>query len=245
MTEDDIWAKTLEILQQQMTRATFNAWFKGSRLVSVQKSLLEDADTYTVEVASAQAVDWLEHRLKETIASALQVVVSRPAQLEFIAREQKAFTPLDQPEIEEAEPDRADAEFEGVYRNQELAIIQPDRVMVFPQYFRKKWWPLLGPTLACLVMELRQRCHFKSGRNNFKTTYKSLAKAIGVSERTIHRVLERDEAGNFENEYLGYFIKDIEVLKESDGKGSIRNLGTRFVIYLDEPLTPEDQARLQ
>ena len=101
---------------------------------------------------------------------------------------------------------------------------------------------MLGPLLSELVRELRQRCYFKSGRNTVKVTHQELARSLGVSRRTVLRALERDAAGRFKNQYLNYFIKDIEVLRKSNGKGAIRNLGTRFVIFLDEPLTPEDEA---
>ena len=94
-----------------------------------------------------------------------------------------------------------------------------------------------------MIRELRQRCHYKTGRNSFKTTYKTLAHSLGVSEPTIKRALARDDAGVFKNEYLGYFIKSVETLRKSDGRGGIRNLGSRFVIYLDEPLTPADEAK--
>ncbi len=103
---------------------------------------------------------------------------------------------------------------------------------------------MLGPTLSELIREIRQRCHYKSGRNSCKTTHKELAAVLGVSRDTIKRALGRDKEGAFKNEYLGYFIKAIETLRRQDDKGKIRNLGTRFVIYLDEPLTPKDEAKL-
>lgn len=150
---------------------------------------------------------------------------------------------------EEDEPDDYDNdpdEYQGVYHNPEDAIIQPAQKEYnqATQYYRKKWRPLLGPTLSELIRELRQRCHYKSKRDKFLTTYKSLAAALGVSERTVKRALARDKEGRFANEHLNYFIADIQVIRESKGKGEIRTKGTRFLIYLTDTLTPDDRTKL-
>jgi len=152
------------------------------------------------------------------------------------------------PNMPKIEPDLAEDEddYLGVYHNPENAIIQPEkREYAATQYYRKKWRPLLGPTLSELVRELRQRCHFKSRRNKFETTYKSLADGLGVSVPTIKRALKRDSEGNFENKYLHYFIADIQVIKVSNGQSNIRTTGTRFLIYLDDTLIPEDKQDLR
>jgi hypothetical protein len=66
---------------------------------------------------------------------------------------------------------------------------------------------------------------------------------LGVSKRTIQRVFKRRKSKEFIHPYLGYFIKEMKIQKESDGK-TIKNVGTKFIIYLDEPLTPEDQKKV-
>ncbi len=136
-------------------------------------------------------------------------------------------------------------DYQGVYHTLEEEIIQPERreYNQATQYYRKKWRPLLGPTLSELVRELRQRCHYNTGRNKFDTTYKSLAADLGVSEPTIKRALQRDKIGDFKNEYLHYFIADIQTIRETNGKGEIRTKGTRFLIYLNDTLTPDDRAK--
>lgn len=95
-----------------------------------------------------------------------------------------------------------------------------------------------------MIRELRQRCYHKSKRNEFKATYKSLGKALGVSEKTIKRALARDESGQFKNTYLDCFIKSADVVRIRREDGTVRNEGTKFVIYLDEPLIPEDEAKI-
>jgi hypothetical protein len=241
--DTDIWTQVLRQLQQQMTRATFNTWLAQSSLVGVEN------EVYTVEVTSSQAIDWLENRLKEVIARSLTGVVGKPVEVKFIAREVRPYEPLDETLAEET-GETYDAELKAAYHDRRNAIIQPARVEQHTQYFRLKWRPLLGPMLSELIRELRQRCYFGKGkdptrRNSFGVTYKQLAFALGVSERTLYRALERDETGRFKNEYLNFFIKDMRVLKKYDEeKGKFINDKTQFVIYLDEPLTPKDQARL-
>lgn len=240
--ESNIWQQVLNQLQLQMPRATFDTWLRNTSLIGIDEAASPPA--YMIDVDSNYAADWLENRLTDVIKRTLQAVVGHPVAIRFVPREKKVYPPIDD-EVEEDEPEDANIEIVGVYHNKGLAIIQPGKVEVHTQYFRKKWRPLLGPLLSELVRELRQRCHFKTRRNSFKTTYESLARALGVSERTIQRALQRNEDGLFKNEYLNYFIKEIQVIQRRDEAGQIRNVGTRFVIYLDEPLTQADQALLQ
>ena len=147
------------------------------------------------------------------------------------------------PEPSALTPDGGSDEYIGVYHNVDNAIIQPDhREWGATQYYCKHWRPLLGPTLSELIRELRRRCHYRSSRHSFKTTYKSLAEAIGVSERTVKRALERDTAGQFKNAYLGYFIAKMVLVQFRGDDGKTRCEGTRFYVYLDDALTPEDGA---
>jgi chromosomal replication initiation ATPase DnaA len=55
-------AQCLGELQLQMTRATFDAWLRGSRVVETGDGCL------TVAVRPAYAVDWLQSRIQRTVA---------------------------------------------------------------------------------------------------------------------------------------------------------------------------------
>jgi chromosomal replication initiator protein len=59
------WQATLGELQLQMTRATFDTWLRGSRILSC------DGNTYTVYVRHAYAVDWLQNRLLPVVQRTL------------------------------------------------------------------------------------------------------------------------------------------------------------------------------
>ncbi len=103
---NDVWHQTLAQLRLQMTRAAFDTWLNNSKLITVQD------DVYTIEATSSMAVDRLENRLKEAIVRTLTGVVGGLVEVKFVAREQAAYTPLDNFD-EPEESEEPDTEFEG------------------------------------------------------------------------------------------------------------------------------------
>jgi chromosomal replication initiator protein len=61
-----LWQAALGELQLQMTRATFDTWLRGSRVISCE------GDHLTVYVRHAYAVDWLQNRLRPVIQRTLR-----------------------------------------------------------------------------------------------------------------------------------------------------------------------------
>ena len=74
---EQIWESTLTLLSQEMTRATFNNWLRGTSLVQIK------GNTHTVETNSPQALEWLENRLKSQVERALGQVVQQTVQVRF------------------------------------------------------------------------------------------------------------------------------------------------------------------
>jgi len=74
-----VWHQALGLMQLEMTRSTFNAWLRDSRLVQ-----LEDGRC-VVEVRSEYGREWLEHRLRPVVERALERVVGRPVAVEFVS----------------------------------------------------------------------------------------------------------------------------------------------------------------
>jgi hypothetical protein len=56
-----LWARCLGELQLQMTKATFDTWLRGSRVIEAGD------DCLTITVRHAYAVDWLQNRLLPVI----------------------------------------------------------------------------------------------------------------------------------------------------------------------------------
>ncbi len=63
MSPEQAWKATLGELELQMTKATFNTWLKGARLISFEEN------EYVIGVRNDYAKDWLENRLRDTISA--------------------------------------------------------------------------------------------------------------------------------------------------------------------------------
>jgi hypothetical protein len=74
-----LWAHALEELQMQMTRATFDTWLRGTRVVAAGDEYLE------VRVRHAHAVEWLTHRLMPVIKRVVERRAGREVDLRFVA----------------------------------------------------------------------------------------------------------------------------------------------------------------
>ncbi len=232
-----IWAQALKNIKGQMTKTVFSSIFVGS------EGELTGEGQFTVYANSEANRQWIENKWSRHVTRILQNIMDCNLKIIYSVKS-PIYLPVEELLTQEPDDLAPDAEFEGVYHDRRNAITQPDKVEQHTQYFRKKWRPLLGPLLSELVRELRQRCHYKTGRNTFKTTYKSLAEALGVSEKTIKRALARGEDGAFKNEHLNRFISSIETVRVQASDGKIRNQGTRFAIYRDDPLIPEHQVQI-
>lgn len=61
-----LWSPVLETLKLQMTPETFQRWLDGSRIIEASNG------TWTVQVSSAYAVDWLNNRMSTAIMRAME-----------------------------------------------------------------------------------------------------------------------------------------------------------------------------
>lgn len=128
---------------------------------------------------------------------------------------------------------------QGDYTTTYTSIVKPDKVMVSTQYFRREWWPRLGPTLSLLIMELRQRCYWNKNTGEKRSTcvasLNELAIATGVSISTVQRALRHPDANRFILEVRPQYHYDKALAAKVRAPSMWR-------IRLDEPLTDEDQA---
>jgi hypothetical protein len=75
----EIWTQVLEELRMQMTRATFDTWLHGSRVVGVENGEL------VVLVRDSYAVDWLRARWLAPIQRTVAGIVGRSVAIRFEA----------------------------------------------------------------------------------------------------------------------------------------------------------------
>jgi len=75
--ELDLWKQALDSLQLQMPKATFEAWFPRTQLLSL------DDTAALIGVPNQQTREWLDHRLSEKIQQTLAVIFGRSVEVTF------------------------------------------------------------------------------------------------------------------------------------------------------------------
>src|SRR5579875_3452168 len=122
-------------------------------------------------------------------------------------------------------------------RNQ---IVRPFNVHVETRYFFRRWKPTLGPILTLLIMELRDRCYYnpRTGerRDYCWPSQEELARALGVSVRTIIRTLQSPLARKF--------IRIQHRYRYDPVLGKKVRTSSAYVVAMDDPLLPEDEPKL-
>jgi hypothetical protein len=132
-------------------------------------------------------------------------------------------------------------ELQEAYANAYNEVVQPDRVFVASQYFRRKWVPLLGADLAWLILAMRQRCYWnkKTGevRNVLLASQDELAVEVGLDRRHVQKLLQ--------SKYASWFILEKKQRYEYDQRiGKTVRAKTAYKLRMDDPLTPEDRDEL-
>ena len=126
---------------------------------------------------------------------------------------------------------------QGVYNNLYNTVTRPDYKFVVTRYFIDEWLPLLGPSIAWLVVGLRQRC-FHNQRQDWCVVNKAvLAQETALSERTIERSLQKPLSHWFVLEVVHRYRYRSELGKTVRDKN-------RYQLLLDEPLSPRHQLGL-
>jgi hypothetical protein len=74
-----IWIRSLEELKLQMTRATFDTWLRGSKVVEARDGRL------IIAVRHAYAVDWLQSRLLPVIERTVARHTDGDVKITFVA----------------------------------------------------------------------------------------------------------------------------------------------------------------
>ncbi len=90
VTAMNIWQKVLQVIQQDVTRPTFEMWFATSELLS------EGDDRIVVSVPSEFAKDWLQSKYYSNIQSILHDLTGKEVDITFV---------VSRPEVHEKEPE--------------------------------------------------------------------------------------------------------------------------------------------
>jgi hypothetical protein len=125
----------------------------------------------------------------------------------------------------------------GVYNTLYNAATRPDFKFAVTRYFIDEWLPLLGPSLAWLVVGLRQQCYWNQRRNWCIVDKASLARDTALNERTIERCLKKPFSDWFVAEVVHRYRYRSQIGKKVRDKN-------RYQLLLDEPLSPRHQLGL-
>ncbi|RMF02132.1 MAG: hypothetical protein D6768_09000 [Chloroflexi bacterium] len=126
---------------------------------------------------------------------------------------------------------------QGVYNTLYNATTRPDFKFAVSRYFVDEWVPVLGPSLAWLIVGLRQQCFWNKRRNWCIVDKATLAAETGLDKRTIERLLKKPISR--------WFVLDITHryrYRHQLGK-KVRDKN-RYHLLLDEPLSPRHQMGL-
>jgi hypothetical protein len=103
--------------------------------------------------------------------------------------------------------------------------------------FIDEWVPLLGPSLAWLVVGLRQQCFWNQRRNWCIVDKATLADETGMDKRTIERLLKKPISHWFVLDVTQRYRYRHQLAKKVRDKN-------RYQLLLDEPLSPRHQYGL-
>ncbi|BAJ64459.1 DnaA N-terminal domain-containing protein [Anaerolinea thermophila] len=234
ISPEQAWKSALEQIRQEMSRAAFDTWVASAQLIGWENSC------FRASVRNAYARDWLESRLSGTLRRKLSALMGSEQDVEFVVWDEPA------PVTPSAETAEESLEIEGVSDEtlyQEL--VQPDRVITLPGYFRR-WVGVLGPELAWMYVAFRQAAYYaergrKHGTSQVHFSGKQIAALCGITERTfwnrsakaetwerLRGLVERGDGGT------GWRQEDGRPVQTSH----------RYRVWLSLPLTPQDTARL-
>lgn len=247
MNESEVWKAAAEILKGETTEAKFDQHYAHFHAVAINDGLL----TLSVPPLSHQ---WLvEGNLWQEVDRALSRAAGQTLRARFVVAGSEVANTVLVPAHASAPAATAgpeQLEGSGTYQHLYTQIVKPDELFWGTEYFRKKWVPLLGPTLAWVIVDLRRRCYWnkKTGekRDHFTCDLAEIARSIGVDEGTVHRALSLEcipqcpEFANPKHVMADHFIK-VRKREVHERDGKLICLGTTFVIYMDEPYAPDGQ----
>lgn len=125
----------------------------------------------------------------------------------------------------------------GVYNTLYNATTRPDFKFVVTRYFIDEWVPLLGPSLAWLVVGLRQQCFWNHRRDWCIIDKATLSQDTALNQRTIERCLKKPLSRWFVLEVAHRYRYRSHLGKKVRDKN-------RYQLLLDEPLSPRHQLGL-
>lgn len=230
--ESEFFAELKAALQDSLASATYTSFVLPASFHSF------DGDVLTIKAPSSQKREVLEKRLRPQIERQAAYILKRDIKVRFVDEDSLRLDQVDAKDV---------LVLQGMYESLRDEIIKADRVFVATQYFRRKWVPRLGHTLAWTIIALRQRAYYnrdtQEKRDEIKSTLEEIAYEIGTSVDTIQRALKKPcTECDSPHPIADHFIplrKAIYTFSPRFGK-KIRS-GTFFRVRMDDPLIRADR----
>lgn len=217
LTAEEAWEAAVSELQVLVPPATFNTWVRDCHLVGFENG------TFVLGVPDSRVRDWLDKRLRSTVARALRGIMGQAVEVRFDVVPGGA-PPGGGVGTTAGLPQPPDAAPPG----------DPDlnRLVGVRKGFLA-WLPILGPTLWCIILDLRCRCYWNPRTGELRdvcvASYREIGQAVGVDPRTVQRLVARPEAG--------VFILERSVVREFGGGRWVAQ-GTEWRVLMTDPPVP-------
>jgi len=146
-----------------------------------------------------------------------------------------------------------------VYLSARAAIVAPEKAIPVTFYSVEKWLPRLGPERWCLVMLLRSlsidTVRRNDGTKRVTCSWRELSELLDVHEETVaswlkHQPIPNDKPwrriipADDRSKYLSLFIPRLRYAYQTHN-GKTRRTGFMLEVLMEDPVAPEDEARLQ
>ena len=111
----------------------------------------------------------------------------------------------------------------------DYVFTNPERVFRVTHFFIDHWLPLLGPSLAWLVVAMQQACWRNGTRHpSGQVSQRQLGQFCGLKRETVNRHLNNPQ------NLVNWFLSTVDPVHDSKG-GRTSN---RYHVYLNDPLPP-------
>lgn len=247
-----VWNVVSTQLRLEMSKPLFESYVLPLKARSFENNV------FTLTAASAYSRDWVENRLKVPITRQLEGLLNQRVTLSLEV-EQDSLPPAGLPEFPLSDgempgsgtPDNGaplpgdngrltprKLALQRAYGSKRAAVIQPERALMVTQYFFTNWLPLIGHSALAVILAARSMCYWNplSGelRNEIETEMGQIAERAAVSVRTVKSVLNDELVRKY---FLRYRTRRVMT------PNGVRTAGILLLVRMDDPVTPEDQAR--
>ena len=200
-TAAQLWRIVASELEMQMTKATFNTWLSRLEVAGGAGNGAVGGEL-VLQAHNAQAVDWLENCLKETIERTLAAVAGQPVQVRFVLAN-SAQSGAIAPNI--PEPPRSPIQQipvpVGNFHTEQVIISlhrsDPTRpYLAVPHYAVRFWSAYLGATAFRLWEVLASYGFFVNAGKDSWPTIRLFGDILGVQRSAILGRAARGEGDN-------------------------------------------------